>query len=231
MKTIGIVGGVAWPSSIVYYRTINELVARRLGGLHCANLVLQTDFAEIERQQRDGRWDLVGDLLAAQGNKLKAAGADFSCWLATPSTLPATTSKRRSICRSFTSSTQPHARFWPVVSRSVGLLGSRYTMTGSYFTSRLQQRYDLSVLVAEGAHQDNVRHALYEELAKGSFLPATRAKFQAAITGLVTPGAEIIILACTEFGMLVKPEDSPVPIIDTATAHAEAAVDIALASD
>jgi aspartate racemase len=104
-------------------------------------------------------------------------------------------------------------------------------MTGSYFTGRLQQRYDLSVLVAEGAHQDNVHRALYEELAKGSVLPATRAKFQAAITDLVTRGAEVIILACTEFGMLVKPEDSPVPIIDTATAHAEAAVDIALASD
>src|SRR5215475_14245878 len=117
MKTIGIVGGVAWPSSIVYYRTINELVAWRLGGLHCADLVLApADFAEIERQQREGRWDMVGDLLAAQGNKLKAAGADFSCWPATPSTRPATTSKRRSICRSCTSWTRPQARFWRVVS-------------------------------------------------------------------------------------------------------------------
>ena len=79
MKTIGIVGGVAWPSSIAYYRTINELMAQRMGGLHCADLVLaQTDFEQIERYQREGRWDLVGDLLAAQGNKLKAAGADFA---------------------------------------------------------------------------------------------------------------------------------------------------------
>jgi hypothetical protein len=121
VKTIGMVGGVAWPSSIVYYRAINELVACRLGGLHCADLVLaQADFAEVERQQREGRWDLVGDLLAVQGNRLKAAGADFSCWLATPSTRPATTSKRRSTCRSSTSSTQPHARWWPVVSRRWG---------------------------------------------------------------------------------------------------------------
>ena len=118
-----------------------------------------------------------------------------------------------------------------MVFQTVGLLGSRYTMTGSYFIGRLRQRYDLRVLVAEGAHQDNVHHALYEELAKGSVLPATRAKFQAAITDLVTRGAEVIILACTEFGMLVKPQDSTVPIIDTATAHAQAAVDIALASD
>jgi aspartate/glutamate racemase len=121
VKTIGIVGGVAWPSSIVYYRTINERVARRLGGLHCASLVLaQTDFAEVERQQREGRWDLVGDLLAAQGNKLKAAGADFSCWPATPSTRPATVSKRRSICRSSTSSTQPRARSWRMAFRPWG---------------------------------------------------------------------------------------------------------------
>ena len=104
-------------------------------------------------------------------------------------------------------------------------------MTGSYFTGRLQQRYGLSVLVAEGEHQANVHNALYEELAKGSFLPATRAKFQAAIADLVMRGAEVIILACTEFGMLVRAEDSPVPIIDTATAHAEAAVDIALTNE
>src|SRR5438067_2803072 len=78
VKTIGIVGGVAWPSSIAYYRAINELVAQRMGGLHCADLVLaQTGFEQIERYQREGRWDLAGDLLAAQGNKLKAAGADF----------------------------------------------------------------------------------------------------------------------------------------------------------
>jgi aspartate racemase len=104
-------------------------------------------------------------------------------------------------------------------------------MTGSYFTGRLQQRYGLSVLVAEGEHRGNVHHALYQELAKGSFLPATRVKFQAAIDDLVTRGAEVIVLACTEFGMLVKAEDSPVPIIDAATAHAQAAVDIALTND
>jgi aspartate racemase len=232
VKTIGIVGGVAWPSSVVYYRAINELVARRLGGLHCAKLVLaQADFAQIERQQREGRWDLVGDLLVVQGNKLKAAGADFFL-LACNTVHAASDHIEKAVDLPFLHIVDPAAR--QVVAggfQTVGLLGSRYTMTGSYFTGRLRQRYDLRVLVAEGAHQDNVHRALYEELAKGSLLPATRAKFQAAITDLVTRGAEVIILACTEFGMLVKPGDSPVPIIDTATAHAEAAVDIALASD
>ena len=232
MKTIGIVGGVAWPSTIAYYRTINELVAQRMGGLHCADLVLaQTDFEQIERSQREGRWDLVGDLLAAQGNKLKAAGADFFL-LACNTVHTASDHVEKAVDLPFLHIVDPAAR--QVLAggfQTAGLLGSRYTMTGSYFTGRLQQRYGLSVLVAEGEHQDNVHNALYQELAKGSFLPATRAKFQAAIADLVTRGAEVIILACTEFGMLVTAEDSPVPIIDTATAHAQAAVDMALTND
>jgi aspartate racemase len=103
-------------------------------------------------------------------------------------------------------------------------------MTGSYFVERLQDRYALNVLIAEREHQANVHDALYNELTKGIFSPQTRAKFNAAIEDLVTRGAEAIILGCTEFGMLVAPEDSPVPIIDTTIAHAHAAVDMALAT-
>jgi aspartate racemase len=232
VKTIGIVGGVAWPSTIVYYRTINELVARRLGGtgLHSAKLVLaQTDFEQIERHQREGRWDLVGDLLAEQGNRLKAAGADFFL-LACNTVHSADERVESAVALPFLHIVDPTGR--EVVSRgvkTVGLLGSRYTMTGSYFVGRLRDRYGLNVLIAEGEHQDNVHNALYAELAKGIFRPETRAKFRAAIEDLVTRGAEVVILGCTEFGLLVQPEDSPVPLIDTTIVHAEAAVDIALA--
>ena len=104
-------------------------------------------------------------------------------------------------------------------------------MTGTYFAGRLRRRYGLNVLVAEGEHQDNVHNALYAELAHGTVLPATRARFQAAITDLTARGAEVIVLACTEFGMLVKAEDSPVPVIDTTIAHAQAAVEMALADE
>lgn len=234
MKTIGIVGGVAWPSSIVYYRIINELIARRLGdgGLHSARLVLaQTDFEEIERNQRAGRWDLVGDLLAEQGNKLKAAGADFFL-IACNTVHTADHHVESAVDLPFIhivdpAAEQAKARGFTVV----GLLGSRYTMTGGYFVDRLRERYDMKVLVAEGEHQENVHSALYEELVKGVFLPATRNKFKAAIADLVERGAEVIVLGCTEFGMLVEPEDSPVPIIDTTVAHAEAAVERALADE
>ena len=101
-------------------------------------------------------------------------------------------------------------------------------MTGSYFVGRLRDRYGLNVLIAEGEHQDNVHNALYDELARGIFRPETRAKFRAAIADLVARGAEVVILGCTEFGMLVEPEDSAVPLIDTTIAHAQAAVDMAL---
>jgi aspartate racemase len=104
-------------------------------------------------------------------------------------------------------------------------------MTGTYFAGRLRRRYGLTVLVAEGEHQDNVHNALYDELARGAVLPATRARFQAAITDLVARGAEVIVLACTEFGMVVQAQDSPVPVIDTTIAHAQAAVEMALADE
>lgn len=231
MKTIGIIGGIAWPSTIVYYRTINEEVARRLGGngLHCAKLVLaQTDFEEVERNQVLGNWERVGELLSVEANKLKAAGADFfiiACntvhtampYIDAKTDLP------------YIHIVDPAAQ--TALSKgykTVGLLGSGYTIKGTYFTGRLRERYGLNVLLPEGEHRDNVHNALYKELAKGIFLPKTRAKFKAAIEDLVKRGAETIILGCTEFGMLVNEEDCPVPLIDTTIAHARAAVDRAL---
>jgi aspartate racemase len=233
VETIGIIGGIAWPSTIVYYRIINELVAERLGedGLHSADLVLtQTDFEEIERNQREGRWDRVGALLAEQGMRLKAAGADFFL-LACNTVHTADHYIENAVDLPFLHIVDPTAD--QLIARgfsTVGLLGSRYTMTGDYFVGRLQKQHGLKVLVAEGEHQDNVHNALYQELAKGEFLPGTRDKFKAAIAELISRGAEAVILGCTEFGLLVQPEDSAVPLVDTTIAHAVAAVDRALTS-
>lgn len=234
MKTIGIIGGVAWPSSLVYYRIINEEIARRLGGngLHCAKLVLaQTDFEAIERHQVAGQWDDVGDLLAAEGNKLKAAGADFFI-IACNTVHTASPRIESSVDLPFIHIVDPAAQQARANGhKTVGLLGSKYTMTGSYFVDRLKERYGFKVIVAEGEHRSNVHNALYEELTKGIFRPETRARFKAAMEDLSHRGADVIILGCTEFGMLVKAEDSPIPIIDTTVAHAYAAVDMALQSD
>ncbi|WP_349434072.1 amino acid racemase [Pararhizobium sp. A13] len=234
MKTIGIVGGVAWPSSIIYYQTINELIAKRMGGSgrHCAKLVMaQTDFDEVESRQVEGRWDLVGGLIAEEANKLKAAGADFYIVACNTVHTAADVFEAR-VDLPFIHIVDPAAEQALASGfKTVGLLGSRYTMTGTYFVDRLKDRYGLKVLVAEGEHEANVHNALYEELTKGVFRPETRVKFKAALESLASRGAEVIILGCTEFGMLIKAEDSPVPLIDTTIAHAEAAVEKALHSD
>ena len=199
-------------------------------GMHCATLVLaQTDFAEIEYHQRQQRWDLVGELLAEQANRLKAAGADFFL-LACNTVHTAHEHIEHAVELPFLHIVDPTAH--AATQRgytTVGLLGSRYTMTGSYFVERLRERYGLNVLIAEGQHQANVHDALYDELAKGIFSPHTRAKFIAAIEDLAARGAETVILGCTEFGMLIAQEDSPLPIIDTSIMHAHAAVDRAMA--
>jgi aspartate racemase len=231
MKTIGIVGGIAWPSSIVYYRLINGMVSERLGdgGLHSARLVLaQADFDEIERCQREGRWDCVGEILAAEGEKLRLAGADFFL-LACNTVHTAARQVEGSVDLPFLHIVDPTAeRALAQGYSKVGLLGSRYTMYGDYFVGRLCERYGLEVIVAKGQHAEAVHDALYAELARGIVLPETREKFRAAMIDLATRGAEVIILGCTEFGMLICAEDSPVPLIDTTVAHAEAAVEMAL---
>lgn len=231
MKTIGIVGGIAWPSTLVYYRIINELVAERLGdgGLHSADLVLaQTDFERVERYQREGRWDRVGELLAEQGARLESAGADFFL-LACNTVHTAGDYVERHVALPFLHIVDPTARQVVDLGLStVGLLGSRYTMTGDYFVGRLEGTYGLTVLVAEGTHQDAVHDALYDELAQGVVLPETRERFRSAIADLVDRGAQAVILGCTEFGLLVQPEDSPVPLIDTTVVHATAAVELAV---
>lgn len=233
MKTIGIVGGVAWPSTLVYYRLINSMIAERLGdnGLHSAKLVIaQTDFAQVEHHQRNGRWDLVGELLAEQARRLQAAGADF--YLLACNTVHTATTVVTAIDLPFLHIVDPTAQ--RVVAEGwsrVGLLGSKYTMFGDYFVGRLQDRYGLDVIVAEGHHADVVHNALYQELARGRFLPETRAAFKLVITDLVDRGAEAVILGCTEFGVLIHPSDSPVPLIDTTHEHARAAVDFALDQD
>ncbi|KAJ5287822.1 Aspartate racemase [Penicillium angulare] len=207
MKTIGIVGGIAWPSSLFFYKAINEYFKDRTqsNGLHTPNLILaQTNFALIEEAQSEGNWDDVGRLLAGEAANLKAAGADLfllACntlytadeYIIKHSELPmlhiVDATANKVVQRGY---------------KTVGLLGSRYTITGAYFADRLKKKNNLKVLVADGVHARNVHNALYQELAKNIFLPETRTKFKAAMEALVARGAEIVVLGCTEFGMLVK---------------------------
>lgn len=200
-----------------------------MGGGHCADLVVaQTDFDKIERLQAAGDWGAVGAIAAAEANRLKAAGADFfiiACntvhaampWIEAAAELP---------CLHIV---DPTAR--AVVSRgckTVGLIGSGYTMNGTYFTGRLSDRYGLKVLLPDADGRETVHRALYGELVRGVFRPETKKAFDAVISGLAERGAEAVIMGCTEFGLLLDERSSPLPLIDTAVVHALAAVDFAL---
>lgn len=231
MKTIGIVGGLAWPSTITYYKTINEEIAKRLAGngRHSAKLVLaQTDFEEVERNQALGNWERVGSLLAEQANKLKAAGADFFL-LACNTVHNAVEYMEAETDLPYIHIVDPVAeQALKMGAKTVGLLGSGYTMNGNFFKGRLTERFGLNVLIPEGENFDNIHNALYRELVKGVFLGETREKFKVAMNDLAARGVDIIILGCTEFGLLVKPEDCKVPLLDTTYTHAMAAVDRSL---
>ncbi|KAL4893150.1 Asp/Glu/hydantoin racemase [Aspergillus ambiguus] len=231
MKTIGIIGGIAWPSTAAYYRTINELTSKRMGGngVHCAKLVIvQTDLDEVESLEHTGQWDKVGELLGSLASRLQAAGADFflvacnTVHIVAPQIAAHTTIPMLHIVDATAQKVIEGGH------RTVGLLGSRYTMEGTYFSGRLASKYGLDVLVPDGQQQEEIHTALFNQLARGIFLDETRSLFKGVIASLVERGAQVIILGCTEFGLLVREQDSSVPIVDTALAHADAAVQLAI---
>lgn len=231
MKTIGMIGGLAWPSTITFYRLINEEIAKRLGGngLHSAKLIIaQTDFADVEYNQTIGDWDQVGRLLGEQAEHLKAAGADF--YFLACNTVHTAYEK----ITGYTDLPCIHI-VDPVGEyavkngyRTVGLIGSNYTMEGDFFKGRLQEKYGLKVMIPQGANKENIHNALYQELTKGIIREETHRKFVRCIDELIERGSELIILGCTEFGLIVSQEDSTVPMIDTTKALAIAAVDMAM---
>ena len=231
MKTIGIVGGLAWPSTIAFYRIINEEISGRLGenGLHCAKLVIsQTDFHEVEYLQSIGNWERVGELLGDQAERLKAAGADFF-FLACNTDYIAYEQIMRHTDLPCIHIVDPVGEYAVRNAyHKLGLMGSNYTMDGSFFKDRLQDRYGVQVVTPRGGNKADIHNALYQELTKGIIREETRRIFMRCIQDLTEQGAELIILGCTEFGLIVKPEDSSVPVIDTTKALAIAAVDLAL---
>lgn len=229
MKTIGMIGGVAWPSTADYYRLFNEKYQQRQGGLHTPHMaIVQADFHEIVANQRAERWDLLGKTMLDSAHKLQAAGADF-CLIACNTVHTADKYIEPSCPLPFLHIVTPTAE--KIVAngyKTVGLLGSKWTMCGTYFTDRLRADYGLEVLIAEGVHQENVHNKLYSEIAKGIFTDETHDQFRDAIADLVKRGAECVILGCTEFNQVVSQRDSAVPLVDTVECHVDAAIELAL---
>ncbi len=229
MKVIGLLGGMSWESSAEYYRIVNQRVRDRLGGLHSACCLMWSfDFAEIEALQHAGRWDEATRLLVEAAQRLERGGADFIV-LCTNTMHRMAEDLQAAIGLPLLHIADPTAeRIKAAGLRRVGLLGTAFTMEQEFYKGRLATRHGLDILVPDESDRALVHRVIYDELVRGVALPASRAAYRDIIARLVARGAEAVILGCTEIMLLVRPEDSPVPLFDTTTIHAEAAVELAL---
>ncbi|KMJ57141.1 aspartate racemase [Bacillus sp. LL01] len=228
MKVIGLIGGMSWESSVEYYRIINEEIKRRLGGLHSAKCLLYSvDFHEIERYQSEGAWDKAGEVLGNAARSLEMGGADFIviCTNTMHKVVNDIQSKITIPLLHIADATAAQVKEKEL--NSVGLLGTRYTMEEDFYKSRLE-RNGIKVVVPNDKEREIINKVIYEELCLGRIHPKSRDYYKKVIQGLIESGAQGIILGCTEIGLLVKPEDSDVPLFDTAYIHAFEAVNMSL---
>lgn len=229
MKLVGLIGGMSWESSAHYYRLINEGVKQRLGGLHSAKLVLYSvDFNEIAAQQREGRWDEAAETLGGAARALAAAGADAVVICTNTMHKVADAVEKAAGVPLLHIADATGARIRAADMTRVALLGTRFTMEQDFYRGRLQERFGLDVLIPPEEDRELVHRVIYEELCLGNIENSSRAAYLEIIRGLQRRGAEGVILGCTEIGMLVSEDDSPLPVFDTTEIHAEAAVEFAL---
>jgi aspartate racemase len=231
MKTIGMIGGMSWESSAVYYRLINQDIQRRLGGMHSAKALLYSfDFQEIADLQDTNRWDEATRRMNGVGAALAKGGADFLIICCNTMHRMADAVEKAAGIPLLHIADPLGAAIVAQGIKRVGLLGSRHTMDqDSIVKGLLRSKFGLDVLVPEGEDHAEVDRMVYRELVRGQFLENSRRNCSQIIARLVAREAQATILGCTELPLLVKQEDSPAPLFDTTTLHASAAVDLALA--
>lgn len=228
MKVIGLIGGMSWESSVEYYRIMNEEVKRRLGGLHSARCLLYSvDFEEIERYQSEGDWKKAGETLGDVARSLEKGGADFIviCTNTMHKVIGDIQKKIRIPILHIADAAANQIKKQGI--NSVGLLGTKYTMEQDFYKSRLETNR-IKVMVPNDNEREIVNKVIYEELCLGQVQQKSRDYYKKVIRGLIETGAEGIILGCTEIGLLIKPEDSEVPLFDTTYIHALEAVNMSL---
>lgn len=228
MKIIGLIGGMSWESSEKYYRIINEEVKNRLGGLHSAKCILYSvDFAEIERYQSEGDWKSAGKVLGNVAKSLERAGANFIviCTNTMHNVIKYIEKRINIPILHIADATAKQIKKSKV--STVGLLGTKYTMEKDFYKSRLESN-GIKVLVPNINSRDIINSIIFKELCLGKTTESSRNYFNQIMRSLIDDGAKGIILGCTEIGLLIKPEDSEVPIFDTTVIHAIEAVHLAL---
>jgi aspartate racemase len=229
MKTIGLLGGMSWESTAGYYRAINEGVRSRLGGLHSAKIAMVSmDFEPIEKLQHSGDWEGTALLLSKAAQEIQAAGADF---------LLICTNTMHKVAQQIEQTvTIPLLHIADATAevlvqrgvRTVGLLGTAFTMEQEFYKGRLIEKHGLQVLVPGPEDRKLVHDVIYQELCLGRQNPESRAEYLRIIAALADSGAESVILGCTEIGMLITQKETSVPLLDTTAIHAIKAVEIAL---
>jgi aspartate racemase len=227
---IGLIGGMSWESSAEYYRIINREVRNRLGGVHSArSLMWSVDFGEIERLQHLGDWDELTKRMQDAALRLERGGADFVLLCTNTMHLMADEIAASVDIPLLHIADPTAAKIKAAGFRKAGLLGTAFTMEKDFYKGRLEKDFDLDILVPDANDRQVVHDIIYKELVAGEVRPESRMAYREVIARLVARGAQAIILGCTEIMLLVSAEDSSVPLFDTTTIHAIAAVDRALA--
>lgn len=229
MKTIGMLGGMSWESTASYYRALNEGVRAACGGLHSAKIVLHSvDFAPLEALQHAGDWDAIAITLAEAARSVQAGGADFLivCTNTMHKLAPQIEAAIDIPLLHIADATAEALRRQNI--RTVGLLGTAFTMEQDFYKGRISERYEIEVLVPSEEDRRLVHRVIYDELCLGRIEPASHAEFIRIVTALAAQGAEAVILGCTEIGLLIAQKDTAVPLFDTTAIHAAQAVVLAL---
>ena len=229
MKTIGLIGGISWQSTIVYYRVINQRTNELLGGSHSAKVLLYSvDFDEVALMQHEGRWDDFKELLIDVAKRLERGGADFFLICANTPHIVADGVEKAVGIPLVHIGDATGAAIQQAGLKKVGLLGTRYTMEEDFLKRRLLDKFGIEAFVPEKEDRDVVHRVIYDELVKGVIRDESRAEYLKIIETLTAEGAEGIVLGCTEIPLLVTPNDTDAVLFDTTSLHAGRAVELAL---
>ena len=223
LKTIGLIGGMSWESSMTYYKVINETVKNRLGGLHSAKCIMYSvDFYEIEKCQADGNWEKSGEILGEAAYNLEKAGADFIVICTNTMHKVINQIKERISIPILHIAEMTAEKILEKKMKNIALLGTKYTMEQDFYKSKLIEK-GINVIIPDKNDIEIINKVIYDELCLGIINPESKAKYLEIVKTLKQKGAEGIILGCTEIGLLIKSEDTDVPLFDTTLIHAEQA--------
>lgn len=230
MKTIGLIGGMSWESSLEYYKIINETVKSKLGDLHSAKSIMYSvDFEEIELLQHQGKWKELAGIMVAAAKALKSAGADFIVICTNTMHKMAEDIEKEAGIKVLHIAEVTGEKIIEKGLKKVGLLGTKFTMEQDFYKKVLKDKFNIDVIIPDEADRETVHKIIYEELCKGILKDTSREKYKQIISKLQAKGAEGVVLGCTEIPLLIKQKDVSIPVFDTTTIHGVSAVEFAIA--